>query len=896
MIRRNASKYTQNQESLRQSSTTALKGVDCTKAPTSYDSVLEMNNLDVDYDGGLVLRKPLICSKFLNDYYKTFRMYNGMYLHVVKTERGYLLKTDPEVRIDFICTDVFGNEVEYKNFSSEEYLDLKDVVFFNTSSSTILCNLSINFKKYSPDRYTWEYPGTTADANLETAKRYLKVEYDEESEAVRVQVQRPDMNTLRLNELGYVFNQNLDNVFDIRDNYTTSNISIQGILAYRLNKVLESGWYTCNIPATPSEDYVFIDDPNSTQGLYYMLQTSDNPDKAFVVVKAYTKCVVKITTRNHLYIIELDTDETFTTLTDDMIDSDDASAPMHCTITFMSGSRVLDVTENESSKIVETFNSATLDKICLKAFVNFVPNNVKYYCVWEKTYNGVDWETVTPQGVSQLIDVAEPIKTSEDLKNDTVLYRVFKAQVFGSGTPTDYTVPLSPTNYIASRPDVLWLNKMDIATYRFRIFGISDIEEVSDEDGVSKSANIINVVYASKEYSPIVERTEYLSDSAAFPNTTLGSKLYYKRRIFTYGSIFKNNIHFTDFDDFTNPTLNVIDLDTFSDNSVTGMTPWRDYLIAYTNKTIHLITPQDAGFLTKTISTSIGIPEKDAKTCASILNGIIFKSDDKIYTVYPNFSSGSETILNISEISKPVENVLKNLEYSTVYNPFAFTDSEAYYLFIPQTTKTKCLKYDFSHKIWTVYTYNVLMYDYTIIDVSDIRIYAQYGSVKYEYYFNKSYSDVGITDAYEYGDILTTEQLSNYSFTPIEFFVDSGQKTDNISLTKQFVESKIIVATMDAKDSFNLNVRVDIDGNTFDRHIDLNTDGALIRTDSEQVLTLGTSSDYVETYNTFNTMRQMFLRYSGKGKTVRHILSGESLYKFKIYEIFYRYKLLNVKQ
>ena len=188
------------------------------------------------------------------------------------------------------------------------------------------------------------------------------------------------------------------------------------------------------------------------------------------------------------------------------------------------------------------------------------------------------------------------------------------------------------------------------------------------------------------------------------------------------------------------------------------------------------------------------------------------------------------------------------------------------------------------------------MYDYTIIDVSDIRIYAQYGSVKYEYYFNKSYSDVGITDAYEYGDILTTEQLSNYSFTPIEFFVDSGQKTDNISLTKQFVESKIIVATMDAKASFNLNVRVDIDGNTFDRHIDLNTDGALIRTDSEQVLTLGTSSDYVETYNTFNTMRQMFLRYSGKGKTVRHILSGESLYKFKIYEIFYRYKLLNVKQ
>jgi hypothetical protein len=148
-----------------------------------------------------------------------------------------------------------------------------------------------------------------------------------------------------------------------------------------------------------------------------------------------------------------------------------------------------------------------------------------------------------------------------------------------------------------------------------------------------------------------------------------------------------------------------------------------------------------------------------------------------------------------------------------------------------------------------------------------------------------------------YGDYIDLEKDSDnaYKVVPIEFFVDSGQKTDNIVLTKQFVESKIIVATLSDKDNFQMDVNIAVEGNTFKKHIDLNTDGALLRNDPNQLLTLGSSTDSANS-DTFNTIRQMFIRYSGKGKTIRHIISGTSLYKFKIYETLYRYKILNVKQ
>jgi hypothetical protein len=294
------------------------------------------------------------------------------------------------------------------------------------------------------------------------------------------------------------------------------------------------------------------------------------------------------------------------------------------------------------------------------------------------------------------------------------------------------------------------------------------------------------------------------------------------------------------------------------------------------------------------------VSELDADTCVSVMNGIIFKSGDKIYTLSPSYNSGVDTILNVSEVSKPIQHLLK--QYTSKFPSFAFTTSEHYYICMPQGDTTEILKYNYTTRIWTHHSVHKYIGYYAILDINNIRFFEKvYNGIYTEHYTREyifeSNVDVSKYDSV-YGDVDGTvyEGHTYTDVNPIRFSLDSGQKTDNISLTKQFVESKMIVATLNSKDNFKMDVRVDIDGNTFKKHIDLNTDGALLRGSADDILTLGSNTDFDKTVDTFNTLRQMFLRYAGKGKTIRHIISGESLCKFKIYETFYRYKILNVKQ
>ena len=131
--------------------------------------------------------------------------------------------------------------------------------------------------------------------------------------------------------------------------------------------------------------------------------------------------------------------------------------------------------------------------------------------------------------------------------------------------------------------------------------------------------------------------------------------------------------------------------------------------------------------------------------------------------------------------------------------------------------------------------------------------------------------------------------------TPISFTLDSGQKSDKLNYTRQFVESKFNLATLHEKDCFPMRVTVHIDGMPYVTVKDVNTDSAFWKTANSEMGTLTTdfTSNNSEIFNVF---RQMFLRYSGKGRSVRHIIEGESMYPFKLYEINYRYKNLNVKQ
>lgn len=424
-------------------------------------------------------------------------------------------------------------------------------------------------------------------------------------------------------------------------------------------------------------------------------------------------------------------------------------------------------------------------------------------------------------------------------------------------------------------------------------------KDVTDEEVIFEITSLLNY----KEYT-FTFGDDYDVASYEYGNSAKGDKLLYNKSILSYGEdSFKSNIFVSDVDSFDTPLFNVIDLSASNDSRINTLVPWRDYLVAATDSSIYLISKGDSGYYSKVVNTFIGISDKDSKTCRSILNGIIFKSHSKIYVLQPNYTSSVDSILNITEISEPIESYLYD---DPNYDNFAFTTEMAYYLFMPQSDKTVMLKYTYGSRIWTKFEYPVTLIDYEILSVDDIRLYTKEG---YEYYFDKELKDVasGILSDDEinnirYGDILTetVKELDSIELhpeyvTPIRYYLRSGQKTDNISTTKQFVETKLLLATLQEKDNFPMEVTINIDGSRHPLHWDTYTDGALWKTSINDVGVLNTniSSDNADVFNVF---RQMFLRYSGKGKSIEHILSGVSYYNFKLYVLYYRYKTLNVKQ
>lgn len=424
------------------------------------------------------------------------------------------------------------------------------------------------------------------------------------------------------------------------------------------------------------------------------------------------------------------------------------------------------------------------------------------------------------------------------------------------------------------------------------------------EDSISQITNF--KLLGRGQYSFVRSALEFLKND--YGNTVQGKKLYYKKSIYSFGhETFKNNIFPTDVDSFNTPLFNVIDLDSSEDSLVTTLIPWRDYLIAATENSIYLISKQENGYYTKTINTFIGIPKEDSDTCKSILNGILFKSGSKLYILQPNVYAGDDTILNISEVSKPVANYI----LKTPYNSFAFSTEEGYYLFTPiDGFNTMCLKYEYTRKIWSKYQYPVHFTDYEMLDINDIRLKTLTGE---EYYFNKTLEEVypdldaEILENIPYSDYisLTKSDFENYINTadefrekytkPIRYMIDSGQKSDTVSYTKQFTETKIILATLHQKDKFPFTLTVKIDGKPQPISIGVHTDSALWKDDKSDINTLSTIFEASDS-NIFNVLRQMFVRYSAKGKSLQHIILGESYFNFKFYVVYYRYKLLNFKQ
>ena len=413
-----------------------------------------------------------------------------------------------------------------------------------------------------------------------------------------------------------------------------------------------------------------------------------------------------------------------------------------------------------------------------------------------------------------------------------------------------------------------------------------------------------------KEYMlTLGDKTEVLYNE--YGSSVNGEKLYYKKSIYTYGlSQFKNNIFPSDTDSFVTPLFNVIDLEVSDNSTINVLIPWRDYLIAASDNAIYLISKVDNYYTTKTINTYIGIPYNDRKTCKSILNGLIFKSGTKLYTLQPNPYSSDETILNIKDISTPIEKYLSETRPND--KDFAFTTEKAYYLFLgiaaeDNTIKhSLCLMYEYSRGIWQKFNYPINIIDYYINSVDDIILIDDKGR---EYYFNKELYEVpnNLTDdvlnSLPYADYVDYKlnELNNFGTTsentkykPIEFYLDSGEKTFNIVDTKQFVESKIILTTQSEQDTLNIDLDINVDGSPYPIHIDASTDAPLWKSSIWEKGSLSTLFVANATKN-LNILKQGIFRYSGKGKSISHILKGKSIYNFKLYVIHYRFKNLNKK-
>lgn len=586
--------------------------------------------------------------------------------------------------------------------------------------------------------------------------------------------------------------------------------------------------------------------------------------------------------------------------------------------------RVADLTEsvkNVRYRAMDFVDFDKLNQVVLKAFLNIPTAQFDdIYCSWRYTLDGVTWEDALADsdGVSVTEPSQEPI--TDVSAPDSEISDAFKYKKLLS------TGEFSNENLVSDRADCLTLTRRtdaidgsvwDAVAFKFKLVALE-----------TTSGNThVKATYGETLFYEAVGSTISFEESD-IGNAASGKQLYSKSRLYSFGDAsLKNNILYSYANEFETPLTNVISLAASSDNEVTTVVRWRNSLISATEHALYLSEQQGDVFYTKTLNTAIGIPKDDGDCCVPVLNGVIFKSGNKIYQLYPNVYSDDGTTLNVTDISQSISHYLD--QYSDSQGAFAFSTESEYVLMLPAMLCTRCLRYDYTTRVWTYHEYSPLFKLVKVRALNDIRLIgtpSEQGPVC-EFLFDTEADSLTfsadavpyVTDI-PYGDIVTRSVVADegtygtgieatvseleaylqdsdkHCVTPIAFELDTGQKTDAILTAKQFVESKMVFATLSPNDSFPMQVIVHVDGDPHITTKDISTDAPFWE-NSQSGGALNTLFGGVSSSSdNFNVLRQLIVRYSGKGKSVRHILTGESLYNFKLYETYARYKLLNVKQ
>jgi hypothetical protein len=572
----------------------------------------------------------------------------------------------------------------------------------------------------------------------------------------------------------------------------------------------------------------------------------------------------------------------------------------------------------ESTRVVKyspaTFLQKDISSVYLKAVCNLPTVDMQnIYMFWERSTDGVHWDELNLDTQKSSALQSTTVYIPQDVPEGDLLYH--------DGRKAYLVHPNSVLDTLDKRADVISIvdssGALSKIAYRATMCTVEKdhIYPSGSSTSTTQFLNVIKTILGRVEYTPVFDsKTEIVyTDISQASNS---KSLRYSGTLYGFGnSDFKNYVIPTYAGESVRPLSKLITLNTYENTVVTSVIPWRDYLIAFTENSTHLIVLENDGSYTKTVNSDIGVPLADYRCCKAILNGVIFKSGSRIYFMYPNMYSGTDTVTNLTDISEAVSDYIIEYADDSEVTPFAITSDEFYMLFMPKADSTVCLKYEYNDKRWTLHEYPIVFYNYETFSHGDVRVFGYFtddsGTRVYaEYSINSDVKHLfdDVSENLPYVDFVTESSagiaadIANWGnvaytgkFQPIHFVIDSGQKTDSKWYTKQFSESKFVVSTLHQKDTFPMKVIVHIDGAPHISVTDVNTDSSFWKNTVSDIGTLSTNLYPADT-DIFNTYRKMFIRYSGKGTSIRHIIEGESIYPFKIYDVIYRFKVLNVKK
>lgn len=255
-------------ENLKQSGFNGSKGINISAAAEDSNTVLLSKNFDIEPDGSLKLRKPVIIRQTLpevisennvieTDVVFAGYMFDNESLFIVRKDKSevqyvgiFKNKKVETFQINFSSWDTFEEHIlyPYEEFVGEyvqlPYLDFSNLSLVNSATSTILTNVKVNImssafkivdKTYEYANQTELFYPTLYDYESSAWKyRTLSIfKSDFSKTAFNIKILTPEPTTIDTSEQ-IVLNANLDadNPYAIRDAYGTTAPTIKSILPY----------------------------------------------------------------------------------------------------------------------------------------------------------------------------------------------------------------------------------------------------------------------------------------------------------------------------------------------------------------------------------------------------------------------------------------------------------------------------------------------------------------------------------------------------------------------------------------------------------------------------------------------------------------------------------------